>query len=378
MKSKTLKDSTHPIVLQVRFNKSTKRRKTGLSAPHTQFVGGVFTHLHSENKANNLLLSQWENAIQSLVVKTPDTVFGVLNGDSKDFEKLVHSIMDELLSQGRVATWQKNRDLLKSLKNYKYPTLSSIDYTYIKGYETHLLNGGCKNGGVKSYMRHLKVVVNEAIRRGLLDPKYYPFKNSMNPQGYSDKHLKSTHKARPVTSTALEIIKTTKGRSESIELARRVWLLSYYLCGMNLADLALLTPDDIQGKVVSVSRKKTSTPIQVPIGKKARKLLTAFENSEWYILPCYSLKHDTSEKRYHRLRYFNRKINDELKDFAKEHKIEKFTMYQARFTFATQLLHKGVPIAKISQLLAHRSILTTQNYLGKFAIGDMQDVSDLL
>jgi len=377
MKSKTLKDGTHPIVLQVRYQKRTQRRNTGLSAKIVEFHDGFFTRKHSDYKSLNEKIEAWNNSLKSCTI--PDDCFTVLKDKTKSnsLAELIYTIMDELKSQGRMATWLKNRDLLKSITNYRLPNISGIDYEFLKGYETHLLSNGCSGGGVKAYIRTLKVVVNESIKRGLLKPELYPFKNSMNPQGYSTSHLKSTYKPRPVSVEELEIIKSKKGSTKNIEEARKYWLISYFLCGMNLKDLVYLKPDQV-GESINILRKKTGHDLSVPVHDIARQYMEDLSEGGRYYLPVIQDIHNTPEKEYARYRYFNRKINDGLALFAKENGIKKFTMYQARFTFATHMNFKGVGISKISQLLGHGDVSITQRYLGKFGMEDMKDVSDML
>ena len=43
-------------------------------------------------------------------------------------------------------------------------------------YETHLRANGCNDGGIGVRMRELRAVFNDAIKKGVTQEKYYPFK----------------------------------------------------------------------------------------------------------------------------------------------------------------------------------------------------------
>jgi hypothetical protein len=63
-----------------------------------------------------------------------------------------------------------------------------------------------------------------------------------------------------------------------------------------------------------------------------------------------------------------------LRAACKRAGVEPFTMHDLRRTFATEAVRAGVPLTQVQQWLAHRSIRTTQRYLGRYA-GDARVVA---
>jgi len=52
--------------------------------------------------------------------------------------------------------------------------------------------------------------------------------------------------------------------------------------------------------------------------------------------------------------------------------VDAFTPHSFRHAFATDLVHRGVPLDKVMRLMGHESLETTQLYLGLTA-GDLRD-----
>ena len=68
----------------------------------------------------------------------------------------------------------------------------------------------------------------------------------------------------------------------------------------------------------------------------------------------------------------------QFSQIAKDADIPKFGPHALRHYFATQLLLKGVPIIKVSKLLGHSSVRTTQNIYAHILADDMAHTTDVL
>lgn len=136
--------------------------------------------------------------------------------------------------------------------------------------------------------------------------------------------------------------------------------LFIFICytGIAYGDLMQLTKKDLvkgqdQNLWVQTKRKKTSTPIKIPLLPKALEVLKKYENSK---------QAEINGKLFPKLS--NQKMNSYLKEIAPLIKIKKnLTSHVARHTFATTVtLSNGVPIETVSKLLGHTKMATTQIY----------------
>jgi integrase len=176
-----------------------------------------------------------------------------------------------------------------------------------------------------------------------------------------------------LTKDELSTLMHKKMPSTRLEQIRDIFVFSCYT-GLAYCDAQALTQEHIiigpnGAPWLRTHRKKTSTPVDVPLLDLPREILAKYEgySGNDKLLPIPS----------------NQKCNDYLKEIAAICGIEKrLTFHLARHTFATTVtLTNGVPIESVSKMLGHRSLKTTQVYAkivhNKLA-EDMSKLSDRL
>lgn len=116
---------------------------------------------------------------------------------------------------------------------------------------------GLSDNGLHNHMRDLRILFN-AIRNfyndedlGLTIVKHYPFKKY--------KLVRPTENKKPkLTVKQVMAIRDFEAAPDSrIELARDLFMLSFYLCGMNAVDIYKIPADDQATKRIDYNRSKT-------------------------------------------------------------------------------------------------------------------------
>lgn len=267
----------------------------------------------------------------------------------------------------------------KKLDKFK---LADIDYNFLKSYEKYLFKNGSTGGGVHNYMRILRAIVNEGLRRKFMAKDDYPFKGQFNPNGYSLSHLKSNASPRALTQMDIEKIKAFPLENHpELVFAWKVFMFTYYAFGINFADIASLKKSDIQGGRINYVRAKTGRHYSVPIKKEMADIISEMQRQDSeYLFPIFTEGvHITAQQKFNRRHKILKQVNDALKEIAQILGIEaSLTTYVARHTFATMLKEKDVNIALISEALGHKELSTTQAYLKKFDQGRLDDLGALL
>lgn len=132
-----------------------------------------------------------------------------------------------------------------------------------------------------------------------------------------------------------------------------------YGCALRVSELCNLQVEDIMGeksRLIIRKSKNEPNPTVVPIPKKVMKIL------QMYMAAC-------EYKSGNLLTGTNKSMNRKtiyviVKNLAKKAGIKKrITPHTFRRSRATHLLDAGLPIEKVSQLLRHKQITTTQEYL---------------
>lgn len=194
-----------------------------------------------------------------------------------DFMDFIDRYIESVRVDGRDATARTFIRVLNGLKDYfKKDTLDikDINYKFLVDYERFLRTPrkitrignkntivetnlkGVGDAGLHSHMRDLRVLFNKCREyyndedQGIELIKHYPFKK------YKVGQAPETEK-RGLTVEQIKAIRDREVKPGSrAELARDLFMLSFYLCGMNAADLYTLEAGEVDR--VEYNRSKTS------------------------------------------------------------------------------------------------------------------------
>ncbi|MBK8483143.1 MAG: tyrosine-type recombinase/integrase [Saprospiraceae bacterium] len=171
--------------------------------------------------------------------------------------------------------------------------------------------------------------------------------------------------------------------------ARDFWLLSFYCYGMNVCDILQLRNDNLDGKVLHFYRNKTKhssrkdqKPVLVSLDERAVEIINKYRNSDiapnCYLFPILN-KEDSAKDARDKIKNFTRYINQHIKKIAIIEGIDpKISSYYARHSAATIAADSGILVDKISAMLAHSNIITTQKYLDSLPLDQARKLSDTI
>lgn len=395
-KGKTHKDGTHPIILQLIYNRKTYRLSTGYKAKKSEFNDdkGLFKRsvdnyrIKNENLLDIILLAgriidDFRRQCKPFSIDMFKERFKRNNSAVS-----VYEFFDELKDELRLTEKLKNADMYyeakRSLLKYK-PNINlsfgEIDYNFLKGYEKHLLGvRKIKPSSANVYIRTLRAAYREAMRRGHIDVAYYPFKGELNPAGYSLANLKYTSQPRALTGQDMEKIKNFDHEAyPKFSKAVYLFLFSYYAFGVNLKDLSSLKRSNIYGKELRYKRSKTGEEFCFELNADALRIIGHFDSDSEYLFPVLSEFHKTAQQQKDRIHKVQGQINKTLKQVAQVLEIDvNLTFYVARHTMATTLKRKQISTDVIKEVMGHQDVRTTQIYLAKFGSEVINEAGRLL
>ncbi len=265
-----------------------------------------------------------------------------------DFIKFCNAHIERLKKEGREGTSTTHRIVKNSLIDYfKRQTVSinEIHSNMLQSYEKFLRSErtmkrinqlgkevvttkkGLADSGLHNHMRDLRTLFNAARDRynnedlGIYRIKHYPFKN------YKIGSAPLTLKRNNTLQQVVSIKKLSAKVGSRMELARDLYLLSFYQCGMNAVDLYKLMPDHIQNGRIDYNRSKTKGKrkdnafISIKIAEDAKPLLEKYLGQ--------------LSTRYSRTSSLNSALSKGMKQISRKLGIPKLTLYWARHTFAT-------------------------------------------
>ena len=202
-------------------------------------------------------------------------------------------------------------------------------------------------------MRNLRAVYNRAVKKELT-PQRDPFS-----EVYTgiDKTVKR--------AVSLSVIKRMKAIDLSLspmeELARDMFLFSFYTRGMAFVDMAYLKKKDVQNGILSYRRRKTGQLLSIRWEKCMAEIAAKYDTGgSTYLLPIIMNEGDTRRQ----YRNASHLINNKLKLISKRLKLSvPLTMYVARHTWASIARSKNIPLSVISEGMGHDNENTTRIYL---------------
>lgn len=374
--ARVLKDGTSPVCLRVTYRRKSRYFTLNKQCLPEQFdkKAGRFTKDFPDHRRANDLLRTWESrAADALYQFERDgvtftfnrferAVFGEPEKDGATLWQYIEEIGGEFEASGSLGNSEKYSSLAAVVKAFaQRAILEDMNYSWLERFEKYLRRERKNSdGGAAFTLRTLRAVCNRAIKSGRMSESWYPFKN------YKIQAAQVKGGARALTKEQIKILESADGLDEKQRFALDLFLLSYYLRGANMADIARLTHQNIVGGRMVYARQKTGKVYSIPINEKAQAILDRYTGSV-YLVPV--LVPGLNEKKErNRIHVATRNANAGIREVAALVGIEadNLSFYSARHTAATVLKFDGVPVEVVSEWLGHSDIKTTKAYLKKF------------
>ncbi|CCY91215.1 site-specific recombinase phage integrase family [Bacteroides sp. CAG:1076] len=267
------------------------------------------------------------------------------------------AVENKLIPFGR--KWIENSPIRESTKSNLNTTLSlletfssgitfrQLDYKTLLSFEQFLKNKKLGTNTIAKHFRHIRTILNEAIRQGLITKELSPF---------------TEYKIKTTESHHTYLLPEELEKLEHITLSRKRHALCHSLdaflfccyTGLRYSDFIRMEQKNFiqsdNGLWMVFKSQKTGAVTQLPLSHlfqgKAVRILCRYTdiNDFFHIKP-------------------NASVNKDLIRIGKLAGLAKhFSFHTARHTNATLLLYKGVQLATVQKLLGHRNIKTTQVY----------------
>ena len=386
------KDGSFPLIMRVGFNNQTIGIPTGYSFREndwdakTRKVKKSFEGTSSVTRLNNALQKQKTDAMD-IIVKLHES--GELQrmtvGDIKNrivqkqgndsFFAFGKKLIEELKTAkryGTARTYHTTLNVLKGFNKDKDLPLKSLNYDFLKRFETHhLAKDGNSPNGLAVYMRTIRAIYNYAIKAGVAEKEWYPFAD------YTIKTV-ATEKRALDWELLKKIIELQLKPGDILFNARNYFVASYMMYGMNFTDMAFLKKTDMVNGRINYRRRKTSKLYDVKITPALQHIIDHYINRDKpleYIFPI--LKRDSLMMQYKDIEWARKRYNKKLKFIANKCGIEgNLTSYVSRHSFATQAMLQAVPLNAISSMLGHSSLKTTEVYLKSLPSNILDDYNE--
>ena len=240
-------------------------------------------------------------------------------------------------------------------------TFEEIDESYIKKMDAAWEEAGLTTNSRAVYMRNIRAVFNDAIDDGLTTA--YPFRK------FSIK--KAPTKKRNLSVEELRLLKDYPIVNEFQEKYRDIFMLCFYLRGINMVDLLALTKDNIRAGRINYIRSKTGKFYSVKIEPEMKAIFKRYKGTQYLLDVCDGAKDEKEfESKY---TGFLQRMDRGLKKIGpytrkglggKKHInpiLPKISQYWSRHTTATLMAQMGYREEVIVCSLGHEHVNKTTN-----------------
>ena len=253
-------------------------------------------------------------------------------------------------------------------RNQKDLTFSQMTADMIEMYQAWLWNRGVGQNTVSFYLRTLRTLHHKAVEAGQATSTDI-FAHVQTANVRTAKRAISVKDIRKIEKLELQI-------GSSIDKARDLFLLSFYLRGMAFVDMAFLKKSDLKCGMVSYNRRKTHQNLNIEWIKPMQAIIDKYAEQTKdspYMLPILTGKETSPYTQYRKVEY---NTNYNLKKIGKMIGLKiPLTTYVARHTWASIALHMNIPIATISEGMGHNSYKTTQIYLESIDVATINEAN---
>ena len=357
-------DGTYPLVFRISLNGKSRDIASGISCSKS----------HWDDRKS--MIKEIDDEMIVLAKRLQDKRIELLE-KIRDFEYKNPSVLDvqqvkeALLSKGDKRTvedfWLSEIERLKqnnahgSARNYASSLLGikkqvnlnvsfpRIDYKWLTDLETRFKLAGLKINSISSYMRSLRSIYNKAINLGIVGVESYPFRRykvkseSTAPRSISIEELRAFFNHTPAVDS-YEYKSWCYGR------------LIFLLRGINFADLAVLSKDNVKDGRIIYKRQKTGKIYSVKLLPESLNIIDELSSDDRQLL--FPILSDGDLKKKALLPKIvgqKRKVcNKWLKKIGEQLEIEeRLSTYVFRYSHANACKKLGYSKDLISESLGH-------------------------
>ncbi len=390
------KQGLYPIAIRITKNRKTTYLYTG------QYIDEKFwdesntqkiKKLHPNAKRlNNLIASKLAEANESVleietkpqrksqVTDIKKSITSKYKSNSfYDFAEQHFKLLEKNKKFSRINSERPILNRIKKHHHNKELDFISITPLFLKGLIAHLRNSDTVGErSIANTLIFIRTLYNSAINQSLTPRENYPFGSGDGKIKIKiPESIKIGLNADEIK--AIENFKSNKGTG--LHHTKNVFLFSFYLAGMRVADVLKMKWSNIQDDRIYYRMNKNQKPLSLKISEKLNTILLDYkpmkESNDDYIFPeLKQIDQKDPKEILRKTKTATKKLNRYLGQIADKLEIDKHvTMHISRHSFGNISSDK-IPIQMLQKLYNHSNIRTTIQYQQNFIKTDLDDALD--
>ncbi len=359
-------DSTFPIVLRLSFNGSSRSIPTGLfikpedwnaknnsvnlKTKELKIVAERLQELLFAYQQKLLEFQRYKENGASDVQIIKEYLIGKNNRSTTvlDFWNDEIKRLESILNYGNARNYKSALGALKNVMKLNIP-FNKVDYSWLLQTESKLKSNEVKLNSIAVYMRTLRAVYNKAINLGVITASEYPFRTFKI----------KTEKTTPRVISLAEIKTYFDLKLDTNSHLYHPWnygRLIFLLRGINFADLAILTRENLKHGRLVYRRSKTHKIYSVKLEPLALEIIQNYLSENRITLLPILTNEEFANKAClpDRIGQLRKVCNKWLKSIGNSLKInENLSTYVFRYSWANGAKSLGFSKDLIAEALGH-------------------------
>lgn len=298
--------------------------------------------------------------------------------DENSFFNFFQEVINEMALKESFYSVQVQKAVFNKLKEFSsYLNFSDINPVWAKDYQQWALKKGNKLNTVNANLKVVKAILNKAVRLEIIDKN--PLHNYELTYLNSQKDFLTYEEIQKIENAVFP------ERNKNWNLARDVFLFSFFSAGMRFGDVCKLKWENItQNEIVYImgkSIRRSGAKRYLPLNSKTLNILEKYKNeNSVFVFPMLKGFEKADKRRIiSRISSCNLDLNRALKKIAKFVLINKnLSLHISKHSFADYAVKNNVDLLHISKLLGHTKLATTEHYLKDFYDKEQADVMNKL
>jgi integrase len=354
------KDGFFPVVIYISHNRKYVQIPLKVYIPSDLWVKNKwgncevskkFPDAERINRENDRILEEVKGKIQELEREGKDQSMTakdikdyVLSADKKPVvdEKSFWEYSKRFLAGKTGRTAEIYADTFKRMKGYNSGSLALEDITvsWLKDFENYLIGLENSVNTRAIHFRNIRAVINSAIDDEII------LRNPFRKFKIAKKVDSDTF---PLTVDQLRMVRDMDIEQDAVSVARDVFMISFYLVGINISDIYNLK----NGERCRYMRSKTHKMYDISLEPEIIPYIKKYSDEDRMF---------SFFRRWTDTRSFRSAVNSYLKAIGKEIGEPHLKLYHARHTYATIAYSAGISRDDIGEMLGHSRKTVTDVY----------------
>lgn len=347
--AKVLKGGRHKIRISVAHNAETRYIVTNIIIDSDkEFKNGAIVRRADAAILNTKLrgiIQRYQDIIDELpyasMLSCAELICQLKNAGNDKHRTLV-SVYNEMIDSSNIKpTSRKQYKIIWNVVSKLIEQnllVESVNHVTILNLVNKIKKRGVSDSTLWNYLVFVKSIINYAKKLGYAQYKVDPFVGIQMP------HVE--RREAWLTTDEIKKIRDLKIKGRIRRKYRDIFMLSYYLGGINLVDMAKINFNEQTDTIKYVRTKTENRPkvnkyVEFEIPEEAKEIINRLKNKDGIVI-----KND--------YRLATSSINNALASIAKMAGIDKIIYYSARKSFAQHACELGVSNGVIDYILGHK------------------------